>query len=164
MARNQGNKAPTQSAGTRELNLERVFDAPRDMVFRMWAEGEHMNKWSCPEGFTIPDSGGDFRPGGGWHAHMRGSDGSDHRLQGVYREIVPDERLVFTHAWLDDKGEPGPETVVTVTFADEDEDEDGKTRMKFHQGIFSSPQSRDGHFGGWTESFDKLADYLKELD
>ena len=107
VAKNQGNNASAQTADAREFTIERVFDAPRDLVFRMWANGEHMNKWGCPKGFTILESGGDFRPGGACHARMRGPDGSDHRLQGTYSEIIPNERLVFTHAWLDAEGKPG---------------------------------------------------------
>ena len=117
-----------------------------------------MNVWSCPDGFTIPSADMDFRPGGAFHCHMRSPDGEDHRLQGVYREIVPNERLVFTHVWLDGAGRPGHETLVTVTFADHGD----KTRMTFHQGEFSSVASRDGHASGWNQCFDKLATYISE--
>jgi uncharacterized protein YndB with AHSA1/START domain len=77
----------------------------------------------------------------------------------VYREIVPPQRLVFTHAWLDDSGEPGPETIVTVTLAECD----GRTEMTFHQGIFDSVAARDGHEQGWSSCFELLAELLATL-
>ena len=106
----------------RELVIVRVFKAPRELVFQMWAVSEHMNRWSCPKGFTIVEGDGDFRPGGHWRSHMRGSDGVDYRVGGTYREIVENERLVFTHAWRDEAGAPGHETMITVTFEDEGDD------------------------------------------
>ena len=142
-----------------ELSITRILDAPRELVFRMWSQPEHMRRWSCPQGFTQPGGGMEFKPGGAWSAHMRGPDGEDFRLGGIYKEIVPGERIVFTHAWLDAEGKPGPATLVTVTFADQGK----KTRLTFQQTGFDSEASRDGHLGGWAECFDKLATYLAEL-
>jgi uncharacterized protein YndB with AHSA1/START domain len=142
-----------------ELSITRIFNAPRSLVFKMWAEPEHMDVWSAPNGFTIPAAGMDFRAGGVWHCHMRSPEGTDHRVRGVYREIIPNERLVFTHAWLDAKGKPGHETVVTVTL----EDHGRRTKMTFHQGVFETVGSRSGHEGGWTECFGKLDTYLETL-
>ncbi len=90
---------------------------------------------------------------------MRSPDGKDLWLGGVYREIVAPERLVFTHAWDDPQGNPGPETLVTVTFAERGR----KTEMTFRQAVFQSLGERDGHQGGWTECFEKLAQYVKTL-
>lgn len=134
------------------LKITRVFDAPRDLVYRMWTEKHLMQRWSCPEGFTIPSSDADVRAGGSWSAHMRSPAGEDYRLRGVYREIDPGRRLVFTHAWLDEAGKPGPETLVTVSFADEG----GKTRMDFVQTGFDSMSSRNGHEDGWLECLQKF--------
>ena len=147
------------AAATSELHLARSFDAPRELVFRMWAEPGHMAKWSCPHGFTTTQGAMDFRPGGTWSATMRSPEGEDLRLQGSYREIVPGRRIVMTHAWLDESGKPGPETIVTVDFAELGK----KTRMTFHQAGFTSQASRDGHEGGWSECFERLEAYLAEL-
>lgn len=143
---------PKSEPASDALRIERTFDAPRSLVFKMWSDGQHMAKWSAPKGFTIPDAAMDFRDGGKWRCHMRSPDGVDHRVQGVYREIVADERIVMTHAWLDEKGAPGPETLVTIEF----EDDGGKTRMRFLQTGFASKASRDGHEGGWRECLDLL--------
>ena len=141
------------------LRITRIFDAPRELVYRMWTEKYLMDRWSCPEGFVIAQSGAEMKEGGSWHATMRAPDGTDMSLTGVYKEIVPDRHLVFTHAWLDAAGLPGPATTVTVDFADDN----GKTRMEFHQTGFDSRASRDGHEGGWTECLGKFAPLLDAL-
>jgi uncharacterized protein YndB with AHSA1/START domain len=143
----------------RELTIRRTFDAPRALVFRVWTEPQHLAQWSCPRGFTMTENRGDLRVGGAFSACMRSPEGSDHRLRGVYREIVAPERLVFTHAWVDASGTPGPETLVTVTFAERN----GRTEMTFHQGIFDSVAARDGHQQGWTSCFERLAELLATL-
>jgi uncharacterized protein YndB with AHSA1/START domain len=140
-----------------ELTISRTLDAPVDLVFRMWTDGEHLRNWCCPTGMTIPFSEGDIRPGGAFRSCMRAPDGAEYWLRGTYREIVPNERLVFTHAWLDEAGNPKHETVVTVTFA---ESGDGSTRLTLHQSFFLTGASRDGHRDGWNETFDNLAEYL----
>jgi uncharacterized protein YndB with AHSA1/START domain len=148
------------SAPSADLSLEitRVFDAPRTQVFAAWTRREHLMHWCAPDGFEITLCEGDPRIGGAWRSSMRSPDGMDHRVRGVYREIVPNRRLVFTHAWDGEDGRPGHETVVTVTF----EDERGKTRMTFRQTGFKSAASRDGHRGGWSESFERLAEALAD--
>jgi uncharacterized protein YndB with AHSA1/START domain len=141
-----------------DLVITRVFDAPRELVWKAWTEPERIKQWSAPKDFTMPVAEGDLRPGGAWRSSMRQPDGTELWLGGVYREIVEPERLVFTHAWLDDKGKPGPETLVTVTLTERE----GKTEMSFRQTGFDSVESRDGHAGGWNECFDKLDDLLSE--
>ena len=140
----------------RALVLQRVFDAPREVIFKMWTDPEHLVHWSSPRGFTLTHCDGDLVPGGDWHSCMRSPAGEDLWLGGVYREIAAPHRLVFTHAWEEDNGKPGHETLVTVTFAERR----GKTEMTFRQSLFDSAESRDGHRGGWAECFDKLAEYL----
>ena len=150
--------ARSKPSEDRILNIARVFDAPRSLVFQMWTRKEHIDRWLAPRGFTIPYSEGDLRPGGRWRCCMVSPQGVEHWLSGTYREIVENELLVFTHAWEED-GKRGHETVVTVRFADHG----GKTRMTFQQATFESIESRDGHAGGWAECLDILADYLASL-
>lgn len=140
------------AAADRELVITRVFDAPRHLVYRAWAEDAHIRQWSMPHGFTMESGEREARPGGAWRFSMRGPDGVEHRASGVFREVVEDELLVFTHAWEDAGGKRGHETLVTVRF----EDLGGRTRMTFRQAVFESTASRDGHRGGWSECFERL--------
>jgi uncharacterized protein YndB with AHSA1/START domain len=80
-------------------------------------------------------------------------------MQGIYREIDPPRRLVFSFAWEDEKGAPVHETLVTLTF----EERAGKTTQTFHQALFRTEVERDDHRGGWSESFERLAAHLAEV-
>jgi uncharacterized protein YndB with AHSA1/START domain len=146
-------------AAEHTLTLERVFEAPVDLVWRCWTEKEHLEKWSRPRGFTIPASQGDLEVGGKWHVTMRAPDGHDLGLGGEYREVVPLRRLVMTHAWDDERGRPGPQTIVTVTFEALGE----RTKVTLVQSGFDSDESRKGHEGGWSECLDILAEHLAAL-
>ncbi|MDB5978862.1 MAG: polyketide cyclase [Nevskia sp.] len=137
-----------------ELVMTRVFDAPRALVYRAWTKD--MSRWSCPRGFVFTHNEGDVRPGGKWRSCMRSPEGKDLWLGGVYREVVENTLLVFTHSWDQPDGTPGHETLVTVKL----EDYQGKTRMLFHQNFFDTVASRDGHRGGWGECFELLQEYL----
>ena len=163
------NKAPTTSEDT--LVIERVFDAPRELLWKAWTEPEHMMRWWGPKGFTSPACKIDFRVGGKYLFAMQSpefNEGQPIWSTGVYREIVPLERIVCTDCFADEKGNIVPAThygmgadiplemLVTVTF----EDLDGKTRMTLrHEGL-PAGEMRDGAGVGWNESFDKLADYV----
>lgn len=139
-----------------ELLIRRRLAAPRDLVFRCWTEPERLARWCCPKGFTMPFSEGDIRPGGSFRTCMRAPDGTDYWLGGTYKEIVPPEKLVFAHRWLNDKGQAEHETVVTIVL----EDAGGHTELTLHQAFFLSEASRDGHRDGWEETLDNLAEYL----
>jgi uncharacterized protein YndB with AHSA1/START domain len=140
----------------RVLVITRVFDAPRSLVFKAWTESEHMERWFGPRGFTSKVLKNDLRPGGAYRIHMRGPDG-DHWTQGVFREVVPPERLVMVGSWADADGNPTrPETTLTLVF----EDVGGKTRLTLHNAVFESLTARDLHEGGWSSSLDCLAEYL----
>ena len=142
-----------------ELVMRRTFDAPRELVFRAWTESQLLAQWSCPRGFTFTEQRGELRVGGAFFARMRSPEGTEHRLRGVYREIVPPERLAFTHCWVDESGAPGPETLVTVSLTERD----GRTEMLFRQGFFTSVEARDGHEHGWSSSFERLTELLREV-
>jgi uncharacterized protein YndB with AHSA1/START domain len=144
----------------RSLKLVRIFDAPRKLVFEACTKKEHIAQWMAPRGFTVPSSGGDLREGGAWHFLMIAPDGERYPSNGIYRKIVPDELLVFTHAWEGDDGKPEHETTITMRFEDACE---GKTRLVFEQSIFKSVESRDNHVGGWTQCLDKLGELLAKI-
>ena len=141
------------------LTLTRVFDAPVDLVWRCWTEQDHLAKWSAPRGDSIPRGEGDLRPGGKWRCCMVDPQGGAHWLGGVYREIVPHELLVMTHAWDDESGKPGHQTIVTVRFKDLGR----QTKVTLEQTGFDSIESRDGHLGGWSECLDILAEHLAAM-
>ena len=148
---------PVTTAAEPELVITRLFDAPRSLVFDAWTKPEHLEHWQgAPRGFTVTAHDVDLRPGGAFRICMRSPEGVDHWLQGVYREIVKPERLVFTHVWLDAQGRPGKETVVTITLTERG----GKTELTLLQTGFGSVESRDGHKEGWNSTFDRLAEYL----
>jgi uncharacterized protein YndB with AHSA1/START domain len=142
----------------RVLEITRVFDAPRELVFRLWTAPEHLVRWWGPKDFTTPSCKMDVQPGGAYRTCIRSPEGKDHWMQGVYREVAPPERLVFTFAWDQEDGRPGHETLVTITFAEQD----GKTRLTFRQGIFETTADRDSHHEGWSECLDRLATYLTQ--
>lgn len=150
------NSAAAQSAEL-ELVITRIFDAPRGLVWKAWAEPDRMVQWLGPRGFTSTILKMDARAGGTYRFHLRSSEDASHWVQGVYREILEPERLVYSWAWTDAEGTPtGPETLVTVIF----EEHDGKTKLTLHQAIFESVTARDAHRGGWTSSLDRLEEYL----
>jgi uncharacterized protein YndB with AHSA1/START domain len=151
-----GAHAPARAS---ELILTHVFHAPRELVFAAWTEREHLERWQgAPEGMTVTTEEADIRPGGRFRICMRAPDGTEHWLQGVYREVTPPERLVFTHAWLGPDKRPGIETLVTITFTERGE----STELTLRQTGFASDASRDGHREGWDSTLRRLEAYLNE--
>ena len=142
------------------LTITRVIDAPRALVFRAWTDPAFAARWWGPRGFTATECRIDARVGGAYRTVMRAADGTEHRQRGVCREVIPPERLVFTFAWEDEQGELGPETLVTVTLAEQD----GKTRLTLYHSGFETPTARDGHQEGWSSALERLADYLETLE
>lgn len=137
------------------LTLNRTFDAPRERVFDAFTRKEALEAWFGPEGFTVPSCALDPRPGGRYRIEMHGPQGGVHIVTGVYREVSPPERLVFTWAWLEGASS-GPETLVTLTFAARN----GRTEMTLVQTGFPTVSMRDAHEGGWSSS---LADLDRAL-
>ena len=143
----------------RRLDMSRTFDAPRPLLWAAWTRPEMRVHWMGPVEWPMVSGTNDLRVGGEWRACLRSPDtGQDLWQGGVYREIVPEERLVFTFKW-DDSHEDGPpvDTLVTVRFA---ETAEGQTRMDFtHEGL-KSEQSLTGHRHGWTSTADRLEAWL----
>lgn len=148
--------AADHAASERELVITRLLDAPPALVFRMWTDPAHLVRWLGPRGFRAHSVRLDLRPGGAWRAAIRSPEGRDHVMQGIYREIVADAKLVFTFAWLGEDGAPGHQTVVTIGLAAEG----ARTRLTFHQALFETVDARDSHRGGWSSSLDRLAEAL----
>ena len=140
----------------RTLVLTRMFDARRALVFRAWTTAELAAHWWGPRGFTTTSCRMDVRPGGTWRHCMRSPDGTAYCKQGVYREIVPPERLIFTYAWDDADGNPGPETLVTLRF----EAIGDRTRLTLHQAEFETAERCEDHRDGWTGCLERFAAWL----
>jgi uncharacterized protein YndB with AHSA1/START domain len=150
----------TQPSAKHELTITRVFDAPRGLVFEMWTDPAHAVHWWGPREYPATHLEMDVRPGGAWRNCLTSPETGKELWQGgVFREVVPPERLVFTFSW-EEEGERGLETLVTVTFADEG----GKTRMTFHHAPFQTVAERDGHGYGWNSTFDRLVEHLRTRD
>lgn len=139
-----------------KLGISRWFDAPRATVFRAFTAAEHMRHWWGPTHHPAIHTEIDARVGGKWRACLKGvEDGRELWHGGVFREVDPPERLVFTFAW-DEEGERGLETVVTIVFTEHK----GRTHMDFSQSPFVSDGEREGHSEGWNSTFDRLAAYI----
>lgn len=155
--------------GPQAAIVERVLDAPRELVWRAWTEPEHFMRWYGPKGFTMPTCEIDFRVGGRHLFGLRSPDGWAYWTTGVYREIVPLERFVATDSPADEHGnivtpahygmgEDAPlETLITVTLQDLG---GGKTKLTVRQSGWSDANMAAGASGGWSQAFDKLVDVL----
>lgn len=166
---------PKMDLVAKEFRLERVFDAPRELVWKAWTDPKQMAQWWGPHNFVTPVCNVDVRPDGAYRIVMRATDGREFPLKGVFREVVEPERLVMTmdcseHAadWHDmvkpnrTKEETNPAGVflTTVTF----ESLGCKTRLTIST-LFDTATIRDamvkmGMNDGWSQSLDKLATLL----
>lgn len=156
-AENTGDESPIAE---RELVITRLIDAPRAAVYRCWTEPELLVKWFAPKPWSTPSAKLDVRPGGSCTIVMRSPEGQDFPNPGVYLDIVPNEKLVFTDAFVT-AWEPSTKAfmVGTVTFADED----GKTRYTARVQHWSK-EDREAHESmGFHEGWGRCADQLAEL-
>ena len=146
----------------REFALTRVFEAPRRLVFEAWTKPEHVQRWYGCEAYTLSICEIDLRVGGAYRYTMRAPDGVDRTMHGVYREIAPPERLVYTEGYVT-KGFTSNDALVSVTFVEHA----GRTTLTstvLHQ----SMADRDAHLGsgverGAAETLDRLAAHLATM-
>lgn len=155
-------EAELRNLATRDddLRLDRTFDAPLALVWRMWADRNHMIRWWGPEIFTCVELDWALTPGRPWSAVMasKAYNRKISRMGGVIREVVPNARIVFTFAWIQESGFD-QETVVTVTFTEVD----GMTVQSFHQTPFATVEIRDMHVGGWNSLITKQQLYVENV-
>src|SRR5271156_5452186 len=146
---------PASTAG-REIVTTRVFDAPRELVFKAWTDHKHVAQWWGPKGFTNTIHEMDVRPGGAWCFITHGPNGVDYKNDIVYVEVVKPERLVYSHA--------SAKALVTVTF----DDQAGKTSLTLRM-VFETAAERDhvvktfGAIEGAKQTLGRLADYLPTM-
>ena len=174
MPTDSSSASPSPSA--KQFEISRTFDAPRDLVFRAFAEAERLAQWWGPKGFEIEVKKLEFRPGGIFHYRMVGRDGNDMWGRFIYREIVAPERIVWVNSFSDPEGgltrapfaETFPAEILNVMTLTE---QDGKTTLslrggpigataeeqQFFEGMFAS--MRQGFGGTW----DQLEAYLAQV-
>jgi len=148
---------PTATVSDRDLIITRIFNAPREKVFKAWTDPELLKQWFAPLPYTTPIAELDLRPGGANLIVMRDPQGNDFPNRGVYLEVVENERLVFTNAYTR-AWEPSdkPFMTVIVTF----EDEGGKTKytaLVRHWTVADrETHEKMGFHQGWGQCADQL--------
>jgi uncharacterized protein YndB with AHSA1/START domain len=150
--------------GDREIYMERVFDAPKRLVFLAHSKAEHMRNWWGPRAFETTHCELDFRVGGKWRIAHRGPDGTEYGFHGEYREIVKDERITWTFEFEGMPGIPADNVALeTMTL----EEKNGKTTLKVSS-IAPSKEARDGMAQsgmewGARQTFDRLDELVAKL-
>jgi len=148
----------------RELTMERIISAPRELVYETWTEAKHIMKWWSPKGFTNPISKADAIAGGAFYNEMRWSDGTIYPMNGYFIELVRPEKIVMTTmAFETSPGIFELENLVTVTL----EEIDAKTKLTVNVKVTKAGegvvQALAGMNQGWNESLDKLVDLANSL-
>ncbi|HET9793025.1 MAG TPA: SRPBCC family protein [Thermoanaerobaculia bacterium] len=152
-----GAERAAAATGEREITASRIFDAPRDLVFRVWTEPGHVAKWWGPDGFRTTIETMDVRPGGDRRFVMHGPDGTDYPNRIVYLEVLPPERLVYDHL-------SGPRFRMTVLFSEEGK----KTRVTVRM-LFPSAADRDRTVetfhavDGLGQTLGRLGEHVREV-
>lgn len=140
------------------VEVKRVFQAPVAQVYRAWTEPAMMNAWFHPNPEMTSVCSIDLRVGGRYEIQMHPKEGHPYVVLGVYQELIPEKKLVFTWRWQHDEGEaPNEETLVTVSFRSVRPDE---TEITLRHKRFGSDEERDSHTWGWQETFNRLDEIL----
>jgi len=141
------------------LRVSRVFSAPRETVFKAWSSAEHVKRWFCPSGYSVPEATVEMRVGGRFEVCMRSPEGMEHWTQGTFTEVVAPERLTIDHHVIDPCG-GGPlfSAVTQVAFIDNG---DGRTLLQVVQTYtVADPTQAEpmlkGAPEGWRQTLDKL--------
>lgn len=151
---------------TKQLTLTRVFDAPRELVFKAWTDPGMVAQWWGPQGVTNPTCEIDAKVGGKLHIVMLAGEelgpmaGQRWPMRGVFQEIEEPERLVFVNQAVDENDNVLLDGITTVTF----EEENGKTKLTMHAAVKGvspqAPQMLAGMEAGWSQSLDKLGELV----
>ena len=136
------------------LKIVRKYNAAPDKVWRALTEPEALKQWMGPaDAFKVLVAEADPRVGGRYHFVMKSPDGEEHDVSGVYREVVPNRKLVYTWAW---KSTPERESLVTIELAAAG----GGTELTLKHDQFFDEEARDRHEHGWTGTLARLDRYL----
>ena len=148
---------------TKEINISRIFDAPRDLVWKAWTEEKHVQQWFCPKGFTIPVIDWDAKPGNKIFVQMKGPDGNLYPMSGEFVEIRPQDKFVFIGSALDGNGNPLFKQLSTAIF----ETDGNKTKLSLRLQYSDVRPEAAPHLGGanegWNMSLDKLNELVKAM-
>lgn len=129
MTANEKSKLQVTLPSDEEILMTRRFDAPRDLVWQMWTQAEHLSQWWGPTGWTVPVCEVDLRPGGTWFYCMQSPEGERYYGKAEYDEIDVPSRLVYRDFFTDENGQAAegmPVAHVSVEFIEED----GHTMLK----------------------------------
>jgi uncharacterized protein YndB with AHSA1/START domain len=157
VATDKGERLGITARGEREVVMSRVFNAPRALVFDAWTRPELFARWFGPRGWTVPVCEIDLRPGGSYRYVLRRLSGEEMVMHGVYREVLPPERLVYTEAFegFEEVGwRPQDETVITAILIERD----GKTTWTSTI-LYPSQEVRDAALQlsqAWTGAADTM--------
>jgi uncharacterized protein YndB with AHSA1/START domain len=156
-------KSAASQFGEGTVEIVRVFDAPRALVWQAWTDPKMLAQWFGPRGFSSRVSELDVRVGGNLRIVMHGPDGNDYPMKGTFREVVAPERLVFSNIAIDNDGKHLLEGLTTVRFTEQG----GKTTMMLHTYAVGrvpiAKQMLAGMEAGWTQSIDKLEELLENI-
>jgi uncharacterized protein YndB with AHSA1/START domain len=139
------------------LTLKRRLNAPPAKVYAAWTEPTKIARWFGPQGAETLRAETDVRVGGRFRVIFRGPDGEQHDVSGVYREVVPNEKLVFTWAWI---SMPERESLVMVALK---RDGDATVLTLTHEQFFDEA-ARDRHRSGWSGALDSLERYVAQAE
>lgn len=149
---------------TDELTLTRFIDAPRQSLWRCWTEPELIKQWFTPRPWTTPVVEVDVRPGGASHMIFRAPDGEEFPNRGVYLEVVPGERLVFTDSytagWMPSAK---PFMTAVISFADEDGGTRYTAQVRHWSAEDRARHEEMGFHDGWGRATDQLAALARNL-
>src|SRR5271155_974533 len=126
--------------------ITRVFDAPRELVWKAWTDPKYLAQWWGPKGFTNPVCDWNAKPGKAIYVVMRAPNGTDYPMGGSFREIVEPERLVFTSGALDEKGNLLFELLHTITFVEHG----GKTTLTVRARVIKSTAKASQYLWGYN--------------
>lgn len=133
-----------------QLRLSRLIAAGREQVFKAWTDPALLRQWFCPTDMSVAAAEAVLRVGGAYKVQMRKRSGEIHTAFGIYREIIPNEKLVFTWGW---EGPERHETLVTIELRDKD---NGTELVLIHE-RFADQASADHHSQGWQSCLENLA-------
>jgi uncharacterized protein YndB with AHSA1/START domain len=150
-----------RAVAERVLEISRLFNAPRELVYAAWTDPKQLAQWWGPKGFTNPRCEVDVRPGGKIHIDMRAPDGVVYPMAGAFREVIPPEKLVFTSSALDADGNPIFVNLNTVSF---DDFGDGRTMLTVRAQVIEqtaeAAQYLKGMNLGWSLTIDRLEAFV----